>query len=98
MFDFLGSAADMPESRRRTTRPPAAKSRQSRWRDWPPWLDRLSNWQFVAVVASFYILCYAAYGGVSELAGWHVSLRYLVPQAVLPTVVLTGGMAWKRWK
>ncbi len=88
----------MPESRRRITCPPAARSRPSRRRDWPPWIDRLSNWQFAAVLASFYLLCYAAFAVVSDLAGWHVNLRYLVTQAVLLTVVLTGGMAWKRWE
>jgi hypothetical protein len=88
----------MPESRRRITRPPAARSRPSRWRDWPPWIDRLSNWQFAVGLASFYILCYAAYVGVSDLAGWHVNLRYLIPQAVSFTVVFTAFAAWKRWK
>lgn len=62
------------------------------------WLDQLSNWQFVAVVASLGILCWVIYGCVAVLAGWHLDLRFLVPYAVLSTITVTGGTAWKRWK
>ncbi len=62
------------------------------------WFDRLSNWQFVAVLASIFILCCAAGAGVSDLAGSHVNLRYTIPGDVLFTVAFTAVAAWKRWK
>ncbi|HEY0716250.1 MAG TPA: hypothetical protein VGD68_01435 [Streptosporangiaceae bacterium] len=62
------------------------------------WLDRLSNWQFVAVVASAEILALTVEAGVFLLVTGHVRLRFCIPSGVLITVVFTATQAWKRWK
>jgi hypothetical protein len=66
--------------------------------DFNIWLDRLSNWQFVAVVASINVLSFAVAGCVVGLALGHVNLRSTVVSGVLEAVAFTSIFAWRRWK
>jgi len=62
------------------------------------WLDRLSNWQFVVVAATCLVVSLAAVGCVLQLVTGHVNLSFLVPFGVVYTVLMTSGLAWKRWR
>jgi hypothetical protein len=63
--------------------------------DFNMWVDRLSNWQFVAAVASANVLGLVV-GGF--LLGPVVALRPLVTFGVIETVGGTSIVAWRRWK
>jgi hypothetical protein len=62
------------------------------------WLDRFSNWQFVAVVASFMILVLIVEACVFLFVTGHVDLRLFITIGVGFTAPFTGVQAWKRWK
>ena len=66
--------------------------------DFNIWLDRLSNWQFVAVVVSVNVVAYALGLWALELTSKHVNLRTFATFAVLETALQTVLMAWKRWR
>jgi hypothetical protein len=67
--------------------------------DFNLWLDRLSNWQFVAAVASVNVVGLVVAGFLLELtAGPAVALRPLVTLGVIETVGSTGVLSWRRWK
>ena len=65
--------------------------------DFNIWLDRLSNWQFVATAASINVLGLVALGFLLVLTGG-VALRGFVITGVIETVGATSIMAWRRWK
>jgi hypothetical protein len=62
------------------------------------WLDRLSNWQFVVVVASCLVLGFVVEGCVNVLVTGHLNLSFFVIFGVVYTVALTSGAAWSRWR
>jgi hypothetical protein len=62
------------------------------------WLERLSNWQFVVVAATCLVVSFAVAAGVVQLVTGHVNLSFLVPCGVIYTVLITSGLAWKRWR
>ena len=62
------------------------------------WLDRLSNWQFVVVAATCLVVSFAVAGGIVRLVTGHLNLSFLVPYGVIYTVLITSGLAWRRWK
>jgi hypothetical protein len=62
------------------------------------WLERLSNWQFVVVAATCLVVSFAVAAGVVRLVTGHLNLSFLVPCAVIYTVLITSGLAWKRWR
>jgi hypothetical protein len=62
------------------------------------WLDRLSNWQFVAVAAAI-LLCAIVVGDwVVALATGHANLSADLGSDVAFTAVSTAFLAWKRWR
>ena len=63
--------------------------------DFNLWVERLSNWQFVAAVASANVLGFVVVG---FLLGPVVTLRPLVTFGVIETVGSTSILAWRRWK
>jgi len=67
--------------------------------DFNLWVDRLSNWQFVAALASANILGLVIAGFLLELTpGPVVALRPLVIFGVIETLGGTSIVAWRRWK
>ena len=64
--------------------------------DFNIWLDRLSNWQFVAVAASINVLSCAVAGCFVVLALGQVNLRSSVISGVLEAVAFTSVFAWRR--
>jgi len=62
------------------------------------WLDRLSNWQFVAAIGGTLVLGLVVEGCILLLVDGHLNVRPFVTTGVLETVVFTSLMAWKRWK
>jgi hypothetical protein len=61
------------------------------------WLDRLSNWQSVAAVASINVLAYVVAGCVLGLTT-NVNLTVFITSGVTQIVLLTGIFAWRRWR
>ena len=62
------------------------------------WLDQLSNWQYVAVVAGFLIASFIVEAIVFLIVTGHVDLRFFITFGVLDTAAFTSASAWKRWK
>ena len=62
------------------------------------WLERLSNWQFVVVAATCLVVSFAVAGGVLLLVTGHLNFSFFIPFGVIYTVLMTGGLAWKRWR
>jgi hypothetical protein len=62
----------------------------------PESLERLSNWQFVAAVASINVLAFVVAGLVLDLTVKHFNLEFLITSGVTETVVMTSLFAWRR--
>jgi hypothetical protein len=60
------------------------------------WLDRLSGWQFAAVVASINVLADVVAGCLLALTVKHANLSVFITSSVTETVVITGLFAWRR--
>ena len=65
--------------------------------DWNIWLERLSNWQFVAAMVGVNVVVYAVVACVLGLTT-DLDLRSFITLGVAETAGLTGLFAWKRWK
>jgi hypothetical protein len=62
------------------------------------WLDRLSNWQFVAALGGTLVLGFVIAGCVLFLIDGNLNVRTSVTTGVLLAVVTTSGTAWRRWR
>jgi hypothetical protein len=62
------------------------------------WLEGLSNWQFVAVVAGLLAAGLFVEACVFLLVTGHLNLTVFITESVVFTVVTTGLQAWKRWR
>lgn len=62
------------------------------------WLERLSNWQYVAFTASLFIVVLAIGACFIRLATGHLNVSYQIGYIVVFTVFYTSISAWKRWK
>ena len=60
------------------------------------WFDRLSNWQFVVVLAGFWILAYVVLACVNLLIFRHVNLGSFISGGVVQTAGTTAFYAWAR--
>jgi hypothetical protein len=67
------------------------------WADWHIWLDRRSNWQFVAFMAIVNVVVYVVVAFVPGLSDY-VSLRTFITTGVLDTIAFTAFFAWRRWR
>jgi hypothetical protein len=62
------------------------------------WVERLSNWQFVAVFAAITLCVLAAMDCVMALVTGRVTLGSFIFFDVVFTALFTAFMAWRRWK
>jgi len=62
------------------------------------WFERLSNWQFVAALATVLILAIAIVDCITALIFRQLDLTFLVTSGVLWTVAVTSVRAWARWR
>ena len=62
------------------------------------WTDRLSNWQFVALVAAITLCVLIAMDCVMVVATGFISLGAFIFYDTVFTALFTGFQAWMRWK
>ena len=62
------------------------------------WLDRLSTWQYVAVMVGLCVLAFTIEAFLFTLAYGHVNLTSLIRFACTFTFIFTGVSAWGRWR
>lgn len=65
--------------------------------DFSIWLERCSNWQYVAATASINVVAYAVGACVVDLAT-NFNLTTFLTSGVIEAVLLTSFLAWRRWK
>ena len=61
------------------------------------WVERLSNWQFVAALAGTMILAFAV-GGLVLALTIGLNIRAFSLSSAVITAAATGAQAWRRWK
>ena len=62
------------------------------------WVERLSNWQFVAVSAAVILCVLAAMDCLMALVTGRVTLGSFIFYDVVFAALFTAFMAWRRWK
>jgi hypothetical protein len=62
------------------------------------WLDRLSNWQYGALVAGVIVVSMTVEAIILVLVTGSVNVRFTITFTVLYTVALTSVSVWKRSK
>ena len=65
---------------------------------WYRWVERLSNWQFVAVSAGITLCVLAAVDCVMALVTGRINLGSFIFFDVVFTAGSTAFQAWRRWK
>ena len=65
---------------------------------WYGWVERLSNWQFVAVFGGITLCVFAAVECVMALITGRITLGSFIFYDVVFTVLFTAFHAWRRWK
>jgi hypothetical protein len=65
---------------------------------WYGWVERLSNWQFVAVFGGITLCVFAAIDCVMALITGRVNLGSSIFSGMVCTALFTAFQAWRRWK
>jgi hypothetical protein len=65
---------------------------------WYGWVERLSNWQFVAVSAGITLCVFAAVDWVMAPITGRITLGSFIFDDVVFTALCTAFQAWRRWK